>query len=201
METTATFIKNCKRGAGFTVLFILISTVPSWADVNITANPTGEPYEVIISFDANSESNLVLELALDIRPENNANITEVTDTNECLKDTDPGYITWEACGKPDCWCYRHQCQGDCDGCPNFFRYTGLPDLKCLKESFGKTIPELLKTPYGCCADFDHIETFGRPVALSDFNILKANFGLADLPDCPNTHINEWKDPNSCLGPF
>jgi hypothetical protein len=24
--------------------------------------------------------------------------------------------------------------------------------------------------------------------------LKANFGVMDLPDCDDTHINEWKEP-------
>jgi hypothetical protein len=118
----------------------------------------------------------------------------VVDGEECLKDTDPGYATWEALGKGDCWCYRHQCQGDADGVAAFLRYVNLEDLNILKAEFGKTITELQAADSHGCADFDHTVTFGRPVALSDLNILKANFGVAGLPDCDDTHINEWKEP-------
>jgi hypothetical protein len=188
--------KNVNKLSVVSILFLTIActTFPAWADVNITAAQVGEPNEVIISFDASSESNLVLELALDVRPENNANITEVTDTNECLKDSDPGYITWEACGKPDCWCYRHQCQGDADGFAEFGRHVGLNDLRILKAEFGRTITELQNMGSHACADFDHLTTFGRPVALPDLNGLFYNFGKPDLPNCPMTHLNYYIDP-------
>jgi hypothetical protein len=118
----------------------------------------------------------------------------VVEDEECLKTSDPGYATWEALGKGDCWCYRHQCQGDADGIGAFGRWVALADLNILKAEFGKTILELQNAGSNGCADFDHIVTFGRPVALSDLNILKANFGVSNLPDCDDTHINEWKTP-------
>ena len=114
-------------------------------------------------------------------------------STECLKDSDPGYVTWQALGNPPCWCYKHQCQGDADGLAAFLRYVNLSDLTILKAEFGKTIAELVAMSGGC-ADFDHIATFGRPVGLSDLNTLKANFGVAGLADCSMTHINEYKEP-------
>lgn len=115
-------------------------------------------------------------------------------TDECLKDSDPGYLTWQALGNPNCWCYRHQCQGDADGQATFGRYVALSDLNILKAEFGKTIAEILAIPSSGCADFDHTSTFGRPVALSDLNILKANFGVGGLLDCDMANINEWREP-------
>lgn len=115
-------------------------------------------------------------------------------TDECLKDSDPGYVTWQALGNPNCWCYRHQCQGDADGQATFGRYVALSDLNILKAEFGKTIAEILAIPSSGCADFDHTSTFGRPVALSDLNILKANFGVGGLLDCDMANINEWREP-------
>jgi hypothetical protein len=112
----------------------------------------------------------------------------------CLRYTDPGYNTWQLLGEPDCWCYRHQCQGDADGLATFGRYVALSDLNILKAEFGKTITELQNSGNQGCADFDHVLTFGRPVGLSDLNILKTNFGVSGLPDCPMTHIDHWEEP-------
>ncbi len=60
------------------LLTILCTTVPVWADVIITAAQVGDTNEVIISFDATSETNLVRAFALDIRLDNDANIVSVT---------------------------------------------------------------------------------------------------------------------------
>jgi hypothetical protein len=60
------------------LLTIVCTTVPAWARVDIMANRTEEVNEVIISFDASTETNLVRAFALDIRLGTDANITEVT---------------------------------------------------------------------------------------------------------------------------
>ncbi len=61
------------------ILFTMVFTiVPARADVNITAAQVGETNEVIISFDATTETNLVRAFALDIRLDNEANIVAVT---------------------------------------------------------------------------------------------------------------------------
>ena len=120
---------------------------------------------------------------------------QVTDTNDCLKASDPGYSTWEALGKGNCWCYRHQCQGDAVGFAEFGGiYVSLVSLNVLRAEFGKTITELQNAGSHACADFDHLSAFGRPVGLSDLNILKANYGVRYLPDCPMTHLNFYTEP-------
>jgi hypothetical protein len=60
------------------LLTIVCTTVPARADVNITAAQVGETNEVIISFDATGETNLVRAFALDIRLDNDANIVSAT---------------------------------------------------------------------------------------------------------------------------
>ena len=62
---------------GFAALITLIALVPAWADVYITAAQVGDTNEVIISFDATSETNLVRAFALDIKLDNDANIVSV----------------------------------------------------------------------------------------------------------------------------
>jgi hypothetical protein len=65
------------------ILFLTIActTVPAWADVIITAAQVGDTNEVIISFDATTETNLVRAFAFDIRLDDDANIIEVTGIN------------------------------------------------------------------------------------------------------------------------
>jgi len=59
------------------LLTIACKTVPAQADVYITAAQVGDTNEVIISFDATSETNLVRAFALDIKLDNDANIVSV----------------------------------------------------------------------------------------------------------------------------
>jgi len=56
---------------------MVCTTVPARADVNITAAQVGDTNEVIVSFDATSETNLVRAFALDIQLDNDANIVSV----------------------------------------------------------------------------------------------------------------------------
>jgi hypothetical protein len=56
---------------------MVCTTVPAWADVNITVAQVPDTNEVIISFDATSETNLVRAFAFDIRLDNDANIVSV----------------------------------------------------------------------------------------------------------------------------
>jgi len=63
---------------GFAALITLIAAVPAWGRVDITAAQVGDTDEVIISFDATSETNLVRAFSFDIRLSNDANIVEVT---------------------------------------------------------------------------------------------------------------------------
>ena len=59
-------------------LVVLLFVAPAWADVIITAAQVGDTNEVIISWDAYSETNLVRAFGLNIQLDNDANILEVT---------------------------------------------------------------------------------------------------------------------------
>lgn len=68
--------------AVFVLLFTITFTVePARADVNITATQVGETNEVIISYDATSETNLVRAFSFDIQLDNDCNIVVVTGIN------------------------------------------------------------------------------------------------------------------------
>jgi hypothetical protein len=119
--------------------------------------------------------------------------------SECLHRDVNGYDDWIAWNKPKCWCYRHQCQGDCDGKRQFGMYwVFTDDLNIFKANFAKTVPQM--TPNGICADIDHLMQFGTyRVFTDDLNIFKVNFGktepnLTPPGVCPKTHINFWITP-------
>lgn len=59
-------------------LMVLVFATPALAAVNITATQVDETNEVIISFDATSETNLVRAFGLDIQLDNDVNIISVT---------------------------------------------------------------------------------------------------------------------------
>lgn len=80
------------------ILFVLVALLfasPAWAAVDISATPSG--CDVVISFDASGEPNLVRAFALDLSVDNDANIVSVT-----LLSTDyvihPGTIVIDTSG-------------------------------------------------------------------------------------------------------
>jgi hypothetical protein len=64
-----------------------------------------------------------------------------------------------ALGKPDCWCWPYQCDGDADGgTETFFNYRVYgKDLGLIVDNWKREIDDPLLDP---CADIDHkSETF------------------------------------------
>jgi hypothetical protein len=108
---------------------------------------------------------------------------------ECFPSDDPNYGEWIAVGKPECWCWPYQCDGDADGIvegKETFR-VGSYDLGVLKTAWHKIAGEL--TGNDACADFDHVaegkENFR--IGSYDLGVLKENWHKldGDLPgDCP-----------------
>lgn len=183
------------------LLTMVCTTVPAWADVNITAAQVGDTNEVIISFDSRSEANLVRTYALDARPDNKANISEVTDTNECMMDTHPDYGDWVDWGRPPCWCYAKQCRGDTNGSLFLGKPITGADLIIFKCAFNRSDDDLrLWCPSGICADLNHTAFLGKRVTGADLIIFKTYFGLLEfqIPGCDPTHISYWCTPgNPC----
>lgn len=114
---------------------------------------------------------------------------------ECMKSSAPEHGDWVAWGRPDCWCYKRQCRGDADGCPNGPFWVGIPDLLFFRRAVNRLDSQLL--PDDICYDFDHRKTGPFRVSIPDLNILRLyiNKREAQIPICPMTHINCWITPD------
>jgi len=78
MTTICPFINSYQKRVVFTALVALIAAAPAWARVDISVAQVADTNEIIISFDAGTEINLVRAFAFDIQLNNDANILEVT---------------------------------------------------------------------------------------------------------------------------
>ena len=119
---------------------------------------------------------------------------------ECVKSTASIYADWVAWGKPDCWCYERQCNGDINGKkePIGTAQVGATDLGIFKNAFGKNPTDLALVVNGICADLNHKkEPIGvARVGATDLGTFKLYYGkaLAAIPACPNADYNFWITP-------
>jgi hypothetical protein len=109
---------------------------------------------------------------------------------DCLPSTHPAYDAWVVLGKPDCWCWPYQCDGDADGVTsgfpfNYRVFTG--DLALIVANWQKRADDPALDP---CADIDH-EDSGFPfyyrVFTGDLSRIVANWKKKDdalAGDCP-----------------
>jgi hypothetical protein len=132
---------------------------------------------------------------------------------DCMKSTHPDYAAWVDAGKPDCWCYEHQCNGDADGKQQFGTFWVLSDdVPIFVTAYGKADGDL--DPNGPCANFDHKKQYGTFQVLSDdLPILVNYYGNAAVPPCsgpgcahadpnvpcdanslPNSEYSDWLTP-------
>jgi hypothetical protein len=113
---------------------------------------------------------------------------------ECMKLTCPDYPTWEAWGKPDCWCYAKQCRGDADGCGTGPFQIGIPELNGFRDCFNRS--DLSMPPECICYDFDHAKTGPFRVAIPDLNLFRIYFNKPKLqvPECDKACYNFWITP-------
>lgn len=111
---------------------------------------------------------------------------------ECMKTSHPDYDVWESAeiGKPACWCYEYQCEGDADGLAQFGFWVLSDDLNILAGAYGQA---LSAGDPGLCADFDHAAQFGFRVLSDDLNILAGNYGQT-VSSCEPTHFNFYEVP-------
>jgi hypothetical protein len=112
---------------------------------------------------------------------------------EAIKSTAPEYATWVAWGKPNCWAYKKQCNGDITGTSALGKPVSTADLNILKPAFGASDSALALVTNGICADLNHAAALGKRVSTADLNVLKTYFGVAEtsVPVCPSTNINFW----------
>jgi len=98
----------------------------------------------------------------------------------CYGPSDPQFANWGTMGKPRCWCYPHQCQGDADGLQEGkpLVYVGTNDLTILTSAWLATPAQITAAPEpNACADFDRT-TEGKPVVeigTNDLTILTNNW--------------------------
>ena len=118
---------------------------------------------------------------------------------ECMAATNPDYTTWVAEGKPDCWCYSRQCNGDADGVKIGDFWVQALDVDIIKAAlYQATLPA-----NGICADFDHVKIGDFRVQALDVDIIRANLYTAGVAPCsgpgsgndenplPNSEFNFW----------
>ncbi len=109
---------------------------------------------------------------------------------DCLPSTHPAYDAWVALGKPDCWCWPYQCDGDADGVDSGFPFhyrvfTG--DLAVVVANWKKKLGDPTLNP---CADIDHMDSgfpFYYRVFTDDLSRVVTNWKKKDtqLPgNCP-----------------
>jgi len=113
----------------------------------------------VVMEDASEAMSLVLP---------NGTSSACVEWGECYPSNYPGYDTWLAFGKPDCWCYARNCHGDADGIRlgssyTGYYYVGTPDLGVLAAAWMVKEPPKAVMPYpnglvdvpdGICANFD-----------------------------------------------
>jgi len=127
----------------------------------------------------------------------------ITVDEECYAGM-PDYAQWVAVGKPECWCYPTQCQGDADGKTQGtsrgggIYYVGSVDITVLAGAWdvkeppdGPGITSVVVTGIkGACADHDHISQGTSRgggiyrVGSFDIGILAANWDVKEPPDGP-----------------
>lgn len=111
--------------------------------------------------------------------------------SDCMKTSDAAYAYWSVNGKPNCMCYRKQCNGDASGTAVLGKWVTSVDLNMLKAAYNLTMAQVVALPggTGLCADFSHSLVLGKPVTSVDLNILKTYYNQAVVPDCPMTNLN------------
>jgi hypothetical protein len=113
---------------------------------------------------------------------------------ECLSNAaGTAYTLWTNWSKPDCWCYRKQCNGDINGAKFLGKPVTVADNDIMKAAFGLSDAALALVTNGICADLNHAKFLGKHVTVADNDVLKSYFGVADasVPQCPDTYINKW----------
>ena len=98
------------------------------------------------------------------------------------------YTDWVAWGKPDCWCFKKQCNGDINGSSFIGKPVTTADLNTFKATFNQIDSVVQGVAGGICADLNHAAFIGKRVTTADLNTFKTYFNVAEasVPLCPLT---------------
>ena len=110
-----------------------------------------------------------------------------------IKQTSTFYANWQNRGRPACWAYPRQCNGDADGKKqlNFWVYTN--DFSILTSSIGNLASAI--PPNLMCADFDHKKQGAFWVSGNDLRIYRLYQGKLEslIPMCGDTSVETDPD--------
>jgi len=187
-------------GLGTGAVTVEMGSLYAAGDGNLTPDPCGLLCKVTVSADCNltittniTRGGVVMEDTA--TPSVGPSVCAVDGPTECYAGM-PDYNEWVAVGKPDCWCYPRQCNGDATGYPygKFNYYASSPDMSVLRDAWDKdaaTIIGQTSTVDGhitewACADFDHAPygKFNYRVSSPDMTILRNHWdALGAPPNC------------------
>lgn len=118
-----------------------------------------------------------------------------------IKQTSTFYANWWFRGRPACWAYPRQCNGDADGKKLLIYWVNNNDMSILRSSIGNLETAIPNIPM--CADFDHKKQGAFRVSGNDLRILRANYLQLVVPICGNVQPPPNLDPDYhywCLPP-
>ncbi|MDD5457797.1 MAG: hypothetical protein PHF37_00160 [Phycisphaerae bacterium] len=105
------------------------------------------------------------------------------------------YTAWVTWGRPKCWGYRKQCNGDTNGTSLGGKPVTNSDVTLIATAFNKDDAALALVVNGICADLNHATLGGKRVTNIDVTTLATNFnkdaGL--VAECVNSDILFWKN--------
>jgi len=117
---------------------------------------------------------------------------------ECYKTNGPSYTNWTTLGRPSCWCFKRQCNGDGNGASGLGKPVTTTDFTNFQAGYNKTVTQLKGVVDGAglpaiCADYNHSAGLGKPVTTADFTIFQSfyNKTTTQVPQCASTYINFW----------
>lgn len=118
-----------------------------------------------------------------------------------IKQTSTFFANWWFHGRPACWAYPRQCNGDADGKKQFQYWVLTNDLAILRSAIGNL--ETAMPPNLMCADCDHKKQGAFWVSGNDLRILRAFYLDPAVPICGNVQPPPNPNPDYhywCLPP-
>ena len=117
---------------------------------------------------------------------------------DCMMETAPEYTYWvgdtegRIWNKPDCWCYKKQCNGDSTGSKVGDFWVNTADVTDLRNGLYKDNNDPIMLT-AICADFTRSPVGSFHVNTADVSIIRQYLYVdeGNVPDCNNTYINYW----------
>ncbi len=179
----------------------------NWGDGSaLTWVPAAATYTHVYTYTAAATYNVTVKARLAAAPAvESATSAVVALTTEPVKYTAAGagrpvgdmYNVWTAWGRPNCWAFKKNCNGDADGLLELSKPVLNKDLNLFKAAYNKTDAQLaavviLGVP-GICADFEKTAELSKRVLNKDLTIIKNYFNdsAASVPECGFANLHYY----------